>query len=194
MNTVLVPSFGYRDFSSFVENVKQSASRFAGTIFERSPSEALSTRFPSINSVGIADTVKELAIGSSVSLSPQLHLRIKELSELNANWDGEGAKTVKPHVLADVVETLKRLVQRTNNFRDPFLAPSFDGFVQIEWHDKKRSLEIEAVNQGWSVAGTMIGADGKRLYFTASCERSDFGQLQKFYEWFLGNEFIWPSP
>ena len=138
-------------------------------------------------------TKNQIVVGRSVDLSPSLRQRIAELSGLKPNWDGERAKVIKPHVLADVIETLKRFAQGTDCFREPFLAPTFDGFVQMEWHDKKRSLEIEAVNQGWSCAGAMIGNDGNRHYFTAECERSDFQRLEKFYEWFVGAELIWPS-
>ena len=93
--------------------------------------------------------------------------------------------TIKPHVLADVVEALKRLALRAGDFREPFLAPTFDGFVQMEWHDKKRSLEVEAVDQGWSLVGIVGGDDGMQRYLTAECERSDFGKLESFYKWFI---------
>jgi hypothetical protein len=129
----------------------------------------------------------------SATLPRALRRRISELSDLPFNWDGEGAKPVKSIVLADVVEALNYLAQRTGGFQEPFLAPTFDGFVQMEWHGKNRSLEIEAVERGWSVVGTTIGHDGKRCYFTTESERSDFGLLERFYKWFIGIELLWPS-
>ena len=192
MNTATapIPRYGYKDFAS---SIVAAARRLKGSFLEISPLETESFLLVSLQPIGIAEAVDGILVGRSAALPPRLRQKVTELSDLKPNWDGEGAKTVKAHVLADVVEALKRLAQRATDFREPFLAPTFDGFVQIEWHDKKRSLEIEAVNEGWSVAGTMLGVDSKRHYFTAECERSDFGQLERFYGWFLGNELIWPS-
>jgi hypothetical protein len=143
--------------------------------------------------MGIAAYLAQIVIGRSAHLSPSLRQRIVELSDLRPNWDGEKAKVIKSHVLADVIEVLMRFARRAESFREPFLAPTFEGFVQMEWHDKRRSLEIEAVNHGWSLVGTTIGQEGKRDYFTAACERSGFQELETFYGWFLGAELIWPS-
>ncbi len=147
----------------------------------------------SLAPAGIADSVNRIVIGRSATLSPALRQRVGQLSDLENNWDGEAAKPVKAPVLGDAVEFLRRLTQQTNSLREPFLAPTFDGFIQIEWHDKKRSLEIEAVSMGWSAVGSLTGKDNQRLYFEGECDRSDFEQLVKFYEWFVGNELIWPS-
>jgi hypothetical protein len=142
---------------------------------------------------GIADSLKELAVAASSSLSPRLRQRITELACLETNWDGEGAKPVKPHVLADAVETLRRLSLLGAAFQEPFVAPTFDGFVQLEWHNDKRSLDIEAVDKGWSAVGTLIGAGGNRHYYTAEFERNDFTRIANFYQWISGDESIWPS-
>jgi hypothetical protein len=130
----------------------------------------------------------------SKDLSPALRRRIDELSELQADWDGEGAATVKPRVLADVIEALQHLSRSSSQFREPFLAPTFAGFVQMEWQAQSRALELEATNQGWSIVGTEIARDGRRQYHSALCHRSGLGQLEKFYDWYLGNELLWPSP
>ena len=185
------PSVGGDDFTS---SVVAAAQRLRGKVAEISSLRSASTfPFTSLAPTGIADAVSQIAVVRSATLPPALRQRIAELSALNPNWDDEGAKAVKSYVLADVVEALKRFAQQTDAFREPFLAPTFDGFVQMEWHEKKRSLEIEAIEQGWSVVGTMIGNDGKRHYFTIECERSNFERLEKFYEWFVGVELLWPS-
>jgi len=142
---------------------------------------------------GIDEFVTQCVIARVAYLSPSLRQRIAELSALEPNWDGERAKAIKSHVLADVTEVLTRFSHRSDAFREPFLVPTFDGFAQMEWHDKKRSLEIEAVAQGWSLVGTAIGSDGERNYYTAECERSDFQTLETAYDWFVGVELIWPS-
>jgi hypothetical protein len=141
----------------------------------------------------ITESVKRTAVETAASLSTQLRQRINELLALEPNWDGENAKPVKPHVIADVAETLKRLSQHTDEFREPFLAPTFDGSVQMEWHENNRSLDIEAVDKGWSAVGTEIGPEGKRHYHTAEFERNDFARFTSFYQWLSDNELIWPS-
>src|SRR5882672_1856446 len=141
---------------------------------------------------GIADAIRNIVHERSANLSAGARERIKELLELPDNWDGEGSSAVRMHALADVIEVLKRLARKPGRVSDPFLAPTFDGLVQIEWHGAKRSLEIEVVREGWSIVGTMQGVDANRHYFVGTCERSDFAKLEEFYDWFLGAELIWP--
>ena len=142
---------------------------------------------------GFTDAISRIVVDRSTDLPPSLRARIQELSELPENWDGEGAKVVKIHVLADIVEVLRRFSQELGNLDAAFLAPTFEGFVQIEWHGPKRSLEIEAVSGGWSVVGTLHRVGGGHSYLLGECSRSDFLKLQEFYEWLLGIELIWPS-
>jgi hypothetical protein len=190
MSAVDVP-FGCEDFTG---SVAASARRLGSGVAQIPPLVAASEfLFGPLAPLGIADSVHKIAVVRSATLTCALRQRITELSALNPNWDDECARPVKSDVLADVVEALRRFAQRTSDFREPFLAPTFDGFVQMEWHDKKRSLEIEAVERGWSVVGTMIGNDGEHHYFTIECERSNFQRLENFYEWFLGIELLWPS-
>jgi hypothetical protein len=189
--TVSMPRYG-GETQDFAGGVVEAARRLRNT-FSFFPLEGEPFFPASLAPAGIADSVNRIVIGRSAVLSPSLRQRIGELSDLEPSWDGETAKPVKAPVLGDIVEFLRRLVQQTSAFREPFVTPTFDGFVQIEWHDKKRSLEIEAVGQGWSVVGSSTDKNGNRLYFDAECERSNFEQLGKFYEWFVGNELIWPS-
>jgi hypothetical protein len=146
-----------------------------------------------MSDITIAESVTRTTVQTAASLSSQLRQNINELISLQPNWDGEHAQPVKPHVLAEVAETLKRVSQQTDKFREPFLAPTFDGFVQMEWREKTRSLDVEAVEMGWSAVGTEIGPDSQRLYHVAEFERNDFAQLMKCYKWFAGDEVIWPS-
>ncbi len=188
-----IQDFGRIDFSSLIklEGMKQNARRFG--LILANPSAHFNYGVRGLKPVGIAESVKEIAFDSSSALSAQLRHRVGELANLKANWDGEGARPVKPHVLADAVETLKRLSLQTSVFREPFLAPTFDGFVQIEWHEEQRRLDLEAVEKGWSAVGTMVGSEDQRHYYTAEFERNDIAQLVKFYQWLLGDELIWPS-
>ena len=190
--TITMPSYG-RKTEGFANSFAEAALRLSNSSFLFLPSVAGSFAAASLTPTGIADSVNRIVIGRSATISPSLRQRVAALSDLRPNWDGDGAKSVRAPVLGDVVEFLRRLAQHAGTLKEPFLAPTFDGFVQIEWHDAKRSLEIEAVNRGWSVVGSLTGKGGKLFYFETECKRSDFGQLEKFYEWFVGNELIWPS-
>jgi hypothetical protein len=140
----------------------------------------------------LADFLHGVTVETSQSLQPTLRQKINQLASLKPNWDGERAKQVKPHVLADVAETLRRLSQQAILFREPFLAPTFDGFVQMEWNENKRSLDVEAVQNGWSAVGTEVGGDEQHYYHSAEFERNDFLHLVKCYDWLIGVELIWP--
>ncbi len=142
---------------------------------------------------GMADSVRNIALDSSILLSSQLRTKIKEITKLKLNWDNEGARPVKPYVLADAVETLNRLRTTAGILCEPYLVPTFDGYVQMEWHGANRSLDIEAVEKGWHVTATETGTDGYRRYYTAECDRSDFDKIDRYYQWVIGNELlIWP--
>jgi hypothetical protein len=201
MNATL-PELGHTDFTGLAAREKLTGNLpFGGTtawVFEvnlpavAEPLNRLHRR-AFMSGITIAESVQKTTVETAASLSAQLRQKINELAALESNWDGETAKPVKPHVLADVAETLKRLGQQTDVFHEPFLAPTFDGFVQMEWREDKRYLDIEAVEKGWAAIGTMIGSDGQRHYYTAEFERNDFAQFANFYQWLYGNELIWPS-
>ena len=142
---------------------------------------------------GISQSIDQIVVDRVADLSVSLRQRIEEISRLPRNWDGEGAGTIKSYVLADVVETLIQFEQRIGCFKEPFIAPTRDGFVQMEWHGNRRSLEIEAVAEGWVLVGTLIDVNNKRQYLAGECERSDFAKLEAFYHWYVGEEWIWPS-
>jgi hypothetical protein len=186
------PTFGSKDFAdSTVDSVVIDTWNYREReVLPLLPAFSFTTR-PKIS---IAESVDQIVMGRAAEFSPTLRQRITELLNLKPNWDGEGAKGIKVHVLADVIEGLKRIAGGLDYFREPFLAPTFDGFVQMEWHSERRSLEIEAVDQGWSYVGTVITNDTKRWYLTAVGERSDFQKLKKYYEWYEGSELIWPLP
>jgi hypothetical protein len=156
------------------------------------PIDWITSRGLTATPLGFADTAKYIVADKAVSLSASLRQSIKELSELPDGWDGGRAKPIKMDVLNDVVRFLKWLTQQPL-YSEPFIVPTFDGLVQMEWHDEKRSLDIEAGKEGWAVGGTLIVSDRQRVYFDANCGSRDFEKLRNFYDWFSGKESIWPS-
>jgi len=190
---VETPTYGSRGFTfGPVVSIEPS---HGGQVLYQSPAREFSPpQNIALRSARIGDLFSGFAVGLPELLSPQLRQRIREFADLKMNWDGEGAKPVRPSVLADAIGVLWHLAVHCGDFRDPFLAPTFDGFVQIEWHSDKRSLDIEATSEGWCVVGTLLGKDGARHYYTEECGRSDFDRLRGYYEWFVGVELLWPLP
>ena len=192
MTSTFAPSrFGTSDFTN---SLLATARQYVSRGIQLAPPSVKQSRFTSSDPTGFAEYVNHLVVDRSATLPLELRRTIEQLSNLTGDWDGRGAKPVKGHVLADTVEALKYLSQHAGVFQIPFLAPTFDGFVQMEWNGKQRSLEIEAVPNGWCVVGTMMSGTANRLYFTADCESLEFLRLGSFYKWFLGDELIWPSP
>ena len=129
----------------------------------------------------------------STDLSLPLRGRLEELLRLDDDWDGEGGRPLKRHILVKAADLVKDFAQaRGRMFQEPFLAPTFDGFVQLEWESPRRSLEMEATQGGWSVLGAE-GAGPDRRYFVADCRTYDSEKLNRFYDWFVGDELVWPS-
>lgn len=141
----------------------------------------------------LVDLAKSSLLDEAASLSASLVKRVKELTELSENWDGDHAKPIDWNVLNDVVRFLKWLGEQ-QHFVEPFIVPTFNGLLQIEWHGEKRLLEIEGVKEGWVVGGTIIHDDSRRDYFEGQCSKEEFGKLRKSYDWFSGVEEVWPFP
>jgi hypothetical protein len=139
-----------------------------------------------------AEAVKTITAMASIMLSPELRNKIYQLAQLPENWDAEGAKQIKSFLLANVIGTLIRLKQENRNFQEPFLAPTFDGLVLMDWHEGPRSLEIQATETGWEAVGTQLGVNNIRQYHTVEFGLDDFEKIKSAYQWFVGDEMIWP--
>lgn len=143
------------------------------------------------NPSGIAESLNHTVFRISADFSPELIQRIINLLSLKDGWDGKGSKAINPAVIADAVDLIRRLSSRTD-YKEPFIAPTFEGFVQIEWSSRNRLLDYEADENGWSIAGTDIEPGNRRDYYNEECGRKDFDALEKFYAWFAGVEMLWP--
>lgn len=94
-------------------------------------------------------------------------------------------------VLAKAIMLLRMLKQAHAGFVLPFIAPTFQGYVLLDWSRPRRTLEVQAEPSGWSVVGTLTLANGEKEYFTAHSDQSGSGIL-KYYEWFRDDYLVWP--
>jgi len=128
------------------------------------------------------------------SLSPRFGQRITQIANMPDDWDSEGARAVDVDLVANAYGII--LLFKTvfaSDFREPFVAPTFQGSVLIEWRNSKRSLEIEAAQDGWSVVGTSAPQRGEKLYHEVQLPRSNLRTLIDCYKWFVGAEMLWPA-
>lgn len=126
------------------------------------------------------------------SISPELAARVRDLLDLEHGWDGEDAKPVRMDVLARTVLLLRPLKWVDSGFVLPFIAPTFDGFVLLDWTSQRRTLEVQAEANGWSVVGTLTSPGGKKEYFSAHCDQ-DASRILNYYKWFRDQYLLWPT-
>lgn len=182
--SLLVPETGFR---------LQAASAVRQTVPDIRQVAPDASCGPIVSTTSMGVVVRDIALRTARLLGDRLHHRICVLAALGPNWDGDRGEPVKSHVLAEAVETLRRLKwQFGRNFAEPSLVPTFDGFLQVEWHEKNRSLDLEAVNKGWSAVGTSKTPLGKNEYSEGEFERSDFDKIVRLYLWVTGSELLWP--
>jgi hypothetical protein len=126
------------------------------------------------------------------NLSPALATRLNALSTLKNGWDEGGALPISPEAVNAARNALRR-VSLVRPFQDPSIVPTFDGFLQIEWHSASRSLEFEYTPNEWSILGVASANTGDPRYYPASAPLVAVDELEKFYIWFSTGELIWPS-
>jgi hypothetical protein len=142
--------------------------------------------------LGLAEGLHRLYVSEQFALSPSLLQRLAELLTLKPGWDGERAIPPKPEVLAHIVGLLTLMKAAVPAFQEPFLAPTIDGFAQLEWTDGRRLLEFEATATGWSILGSETTVRGEQAYHEADTARFEVESLLTAYRWFQGTELLWP--
>lgn len=73
--------------------------------------------------------------------------QIKELTELEENWDGEDGMPVSPEIAAFVIQfmhlVMLNLIQpKWVNWQTPHFSPRYDGGITLEWIGKNKRLAI----------------------------------------------------
>lgn len=140
----------------------------------------------------ISNSLSQLLISVASGLSPTLGENVAELLSLERGWDGEDAMSVRIEVLAAAIAQIDSLALTVPEFVVPFLAPTFEGYVLIDWADRRRTLELKAGPKGWSIVGTQITANAKNNYMTAHCGLGD-PRIREYYQWFIGEALTWPN-
>jgi hypothetical protein len=91
----------------------------------------------------LSESLAVLLLGLSRLISPELMGKAKELLSLEQGWDGESAKPVRVEALAKALMLLRLLKLAHQSFTLPFVAPTFDGFLLLDWSSPRRTLEVQ---------------------------------------------------
>ncbi len=86
--------------------------------------------------------------------------RLKELAELRKGWDSYNAEPLNPRAVRRTLQLLPALSPFDPG--DPTVVPTFNGGVQLEWHDKTGDVEISIPPSGpieYLVSDAQVGND-----------------------------------
>lgn len=103
--------------------------------------------------------------------------KLQFLESLKDDWDGYGSKAISPAALLKVRQLLD-----THPTTTPFIAPTHDGELMLDWSSDHRELEIETTPDGWSVSGYLKSRAGRDNQFVGE-ERKIEG-LAPYMDWF----------
>jgi hypothetical protein len=140
----------------------------------------------------LSESIETSVLCVSRLISPDLAARLRDLMSLPEGWDGEDSKPLRVDVLVEAVMLLRRLQEAHPRFVLPFIAPTFDGFVLLDWATAERTLELQVETSGWSIVGTLTPGNGEKEYFSASVAPDGAGVLG-YYKWFCGEAAVWPT-
>lgn len=126
------------------------------------------------------------------NLSAALAAKLNELSLLKHGWDEGDALPISSEAVKEARNVL-RYLSLGKSFHGPSIAPTFDGFLQLEWHNVFRSLEFEYTLEGWSILGVADVNSKQPTYNNALVPLTALQKLEEFYNWFSIDELIWPS-
>lgn len=83
----------------------------------------------------------EITAHYSPKFKDKIRRELDRIASLPENWDGEGAKPVDPAIVEAAWSFIERLPAHIAS--TPAVVPSADGYLQFEWNDGPRSLELE---------------------------------------------------
>jgi hypothetical protein len=86
------------------------------------------------------------------------------IADLRDGWDGHGSLRIKPALLWQADRLLKDALQSVGGLRAPYIIPSVDGGIQLEWRTTQFELEF------------MLGATGSRHFWLRN--RNTGGEIE----------------
>ena len=105
----------------------------------------------------------------------KLKEEVKEISELEKNWDGYDAEPFTQKIIDKVNEVVDCL---DGKYKDPCIVPSNCG-IQFEWENGKNSLEIYVEEEGLSYLKVI----GEHMSDWKETKFSDMGEIGELLKW-----------
>ncbi len=110
------------------------------------------TQMPNLQAVSVSRETKFYSSSPNPKISlTSIFERLKELAQLEADWDSYGAKAISSVALVKVFEVLEALKERFVKVKEPlpqFIAPLADGGLQLEWNGQQGDIEVEIYPDG----------------------------------------------
>jgi hypothetical protein len=135
--------------------------------------------------------------GPILSLSPSEESKFRLVESLQKGWDGGTAEPVDTVAVEAARDLLLSLRSEHVAAQDARVLPIADGRIQLEWHDKDRSLEFEFVGPGWIAVGVdSSDKSGGPRFFNVEISQLDAGTVSDAYDWFVQRDpriAPWPS-
>ncbi|GEM_PF-1422572 len=100
-----------------------------------------SCRLRERDDTSVAAVGETLTYNNDFKWLPPIVSRLKDILQLNADWDSYGAHPVRPESAETVLDLLYNLMSSDTPI--PAIIPTPEGHVQIEWHTKGIDLEVE---------------------------------------------------
>ena len=135
-------------------------------------------------------TVQPALFGSAYQPLPvPLERALGDLKRLGAGWDDEEAHPIHPRALMATRTLLSAMLSAQISLREPVLVPTADGAVQVEWHEKDRSLEFDFLDSEWVALGVELDARGRTISrFSGTFTSEDTLTPAGCYAWFVRRE------
>lgn len=105
----------------------------------------------------------------------KLKLELKEISELEENWDGYGAEPIKKEIINQTNDIIDFLDESVPDFN---IVPNVHG-IQLEWENDPKALEIYIEDDGLSYLQVV----GKEMKDWIETGFSDINKINKLLEW-----------
>ena len=106
---------------------------------------------------------------------PFISTRLKELTSMEVNWDGEGAPPVN-EAIAKFAINLLLTIHTPIMKKPPAIVPLFNGDLQIEWRDQNFYIVVHVIEPKRMVAMRSITAEKRREYEKVS---TDFALIKR---------------
>jgi hypothetical protein len=111
------------------------------------------TQISNLQAVSVSGKTKFYSFSPNPKISlTSIFERLKELAQLETDWDSYGAQAISSVALVTAFEVLEAVKERlSTKVKEPlpqFISPLADGGLQLEWSGKEGNMKVEIYPDG----------------------------------------------